>query len=382
MAVATKSSTLTCDSKLHMTVKAARLPSILAEWDIFISYSSEDKQDFVRPLADLLAAAGLRVWFDEFMLTIGDSLRRSIDYGLVNSNFGVIILSPSFFAKEWPKKELDGLVAREQDQKKVILPVWHKVTKEDVERFSPILADRLAISSSRGVKSVAIEIVRAVRTAPLPRSSKEQIGSVDFHPTYRARKVKIIPKAFRTGLELRILSATPDRSYLSIIYIEKLCDQAYQLLHGVTSKNCASRLTEVLTGAMLRAKIPEVTVNGDDFMYFMDSLNNLSLDYIFHLEQQINSLVLKRSDEIAPHPQLQKEFIDMIVARVRTKRNMYPIVIDCCKKLVRERLERYAPKHLDHEYLLALFLFFILDESQFLAAIRLVLNKSKATAKE
>jgi len=70
------------------------------EWDAFISHASEDKETFARALADALCARGFRIWYDEFTLTVGDSLRRSIDRGLAHSRFGVVILSPNFFAKE------------------------------------------------------------------------------------------------------------------------------------------------------------------------------------------------------------------------------------------------------------------------------------------
>ncbi|MFQ5927269.1 MAG: toll/interleukin-1 receptor domain-containing protein, partial [Terriglobia bacterium] len=81
------------------------------EWDFFICHASEDKEDFVYSLAEALHAKGLRVWYDDFVLNVGDSLREAIDRGLARSRFGVVVLSPSFFARDWPKKELDGLVA-------------------------------------------------------------------------------------------------------------------------------------------------------------------------------------------------------------------------------------------------------------------------------
>jgi hypothetical protein len=66
----------------------------------------------------------------------------------------VVILSPHFFEKNWTRKELDGLFARETASgDKVILPVWHRVTKDDVTRFSPMLADKVALST--GVSTVA-----------------------------------------------------------------------------------------------------------------------------------------------------------------------------------------------------------------------------------
>lgn len=134
---------------------------VLAEvaWDVFISHSSEDKQDFVRPLAEELQFRRLNVWYDDFTLTVGDSLRRSIDRGLVRSRYGIVVLSPSFFAKDWPQRELDGLIAREVEGHKVILPVWHNIDREGVRLYSPMLADRLAVSSGRGVKQVADALI-------------------------------------------------------------------------------------------------------------------------------------------------------------------------------------------------------------------------------
>jgi hypothetical protein len=121
------------------------------EYDVFISHASEDKDEVARPLSQRLEQLGLRVWLDECQLTIGDSLRRCIDRGLVESRFGIVVLSPAFFMKEWPNKELDGLVARDDGKEKVILPVWHQVSAAEIRRFSPILADRLAVSTSQGV---------------------------------------------------------------------------------------------------------------------------------------------------------------------------------------------------------------------------------------
>lgn len=129
-------------------------------WDIFISHAWEDKETIARPLAGMLKQVGLRVWYDEFTLALGDSLRRSIDQGLAQSRYGVVILSPSFFSREWPQRELDGLAAREIDSRKVILPVWHGVNRNDVMHYSPVLADRMAVSTSKGLGAVLEEILR------------------------------------------------------------------------------------------------------------------------------------------------------------------------------------------------------------------------------
>lgn len=132
------------------------------DWDLFISHASEDKADVARPLARMFAQNGLKVWYDEDTLTVGDSLRRSIDHGLANCRFGVVILSPHFFEKEWPQKELDGLVAREDGSGKRILPVWHNVTRKDVVKLSPPLADKLGVPTSKGLDHIVREIMRAI----------------------------------------------------------------------------------------------------------------------------------------------------------------------------------------------------------------------------
>lgn len=119
-------------------------------YSVFISHASEDKEAFVAPLAQLLSQMGFRVWYDDFVLKVGDSLRQSIDKGIANSAYGLIVLSPHFFTKGWTQRELDGLTAREiAGRKKLILPIWHGVGYEDVLRYSPTLADKVALSTEK-----------------------------------------------------------------------------------------------------------------------------------------------------------------------------------------------------------------------------------------
>ena len=133
------------------------------EYDVFISHSSVDKDDFVRPLATELQNLGIKVWYDEFELKIGDSLRRSIDQGLINSRYGIVVLSSSFFKRDWTNYELDGFVNKEMNGMKVILPIWHKVSKDEVQKFSLSLADKVALNSSiYSVKEIAEEIHKLI----------------------------------------------------------------------------------------------------------------------------------------------------------------------------------------------------------------------------
>jgi len=137
-------------------------PHDSGQWDVFISHASEDKDSFVRPLAEALTKRGVRVWFDEYSLTLGDSLTRSIDRGLARCRFGVVVLSPAFFSKEWTQKELGGLVSRESEGEKIILPIWHNLTAGEVRKYSPLLSDRLAVSSAEGMARVVDKIMEAL----------------------------------------------------------------------------------------------------------------------------------------------------------------------------------------------------------------------------
>lgn len=157
---------LTCDLALKRDetilgdrrIKKAYAAGLGKQWDAFICHASEDKKDFVDEFAGRLHDSGLAVWYDAFSLKLGDSLRRKIDEGLAKSRYGIVILSKNFFAKEWPQNELDGLMSREISGTKVILPIWHKITADEVRQHSPILAGRVAARSEHGLEKVIAEV--------------------------------------------------------------------------------------------------------------------------------------------------------------------------------------------------------------------------------
>jgi len=120
------------------------------QWDVFLSHASEDKQTIALPLAEALRRLGVRVWLDKFQIEIGDSLREKIDEGLANSRFGVVILSEAFLTKHWTGRELDALWGLD-----VVLPVWHGIDEQTLRKYSPLLAGKVGISTTRGIDVVA-----------------------------------------------------------------------------------------------------------------------------------------------------------------------------------------------------------------------------------
>jgi len=148
-------------------------------WDLFISHAWEDKQSFVRPLAEALNRLGVSVWYDEFSLRPGDSLSRSIDQGLSNSKYALVIISPHFIGKGWAEYELRGLINRDIREGRVILPVWHGVTAQEVARFSPPLADKFAFNTCElSAEELAIRIVREIRPDLYANHSRSELESL------------------------------------------------------------------------------------------------------------------------------------------------------------------------------------------------------------
>lgn len=138
-------------------------------YDAFIAHTSEDKENFVRPLVNKLKQFHLEIWYDEFSLRVGDSLRESIDRGLAQSRYGIVVLSPAFFKKRWPQRELNGLVAREMSgEESVILPIWHNVTVKNVLKYSPPLADLKAIETTKGIGKVCKELLKRLKPEGSP----------------------------------------------------------------------------------------------------------------------------------------------------------------------------------------------------------------------
>jgi hypothetical protein len=114
-------------------------------------------------------------------------------YGPSGANQGVVILSPSFFSKHWPQAELDGLVAREAHGDKRILPVWHKLSFEEVCKHSPLLAGKVAAQTKDGLRVVADSIIKSA---------------------HRTMKRRANAPIFNGRITRKILMSLPEGAYL------------------------------------------------------------------------------------------------------------------------------------------------------------------------
>lgn len=106
--------------------------------DVFLSYSSQDRR-FAERLARDLVGYGLRVWWDQWEMQVGDSLITKIQEGIQASSWLTVVLSPASVASNWVKRELVSALADEISTDRVrVLPLL----LSDCE-MPPFLRDKL-----------------------------------------------------------------------------------------------------------------------------------------------------------------------------------------------------------------------------------------------
>jgi len=203
--------------------------------DLFISHSSEDKESIARPLYHALKDNGFSVWFDEAELLLGDSLRRRIDDGLARCRYGIVILSPSFLEREWPKRELDGLVARETTSgHSSILPVWHNLDSSILLKYSPTLADRLAVRSSDGITRIVDEVKRTL-IQPYLDTQEDWMNYLR-----RALELEMADQTLPSYLDEDIITSLHNHNGPSLCRIEELADSNFTTILFVYGDECTN----------------------------------------------------------------------------------------------------------------------------------------------
>ena len=168
-------------------------------YDLFLSHASEDK-DFVAPLAEKLTNLGLDVWYDDYVLRIGQQLRVALDNGLKKSDNGVIVLSKNFFTKMWTQLELDALSNLLSHNINKIFPIWYGVNKHDVDVFSPILGTLVGRLSSVGIDKISIEIYEEIKNnQPIKSESRFKLHTTDPQiEEIQSRRFRFLLKLYET----------------------------------------------------------------------------------------------------------------------------------------------------------------------------------------
>jgi hypothetical protein len=133
------------------------------KYDVFISYAIEDKYPVAETIASSLKQNGIKVWYVGSELKVGDAISTVISEGLRNSNYCILILSP-FYTRHWTLVELYRFIEKEQLEKKIlILPVWHNIDYKEAKEKYPMIADRYAMSTQKGLDAVSESLCEVIR---------------------------------------------------------------------------------------------------------------------------------------------------------------------------------------------------------------------------
>lgn len=139
------------DSINGSTVKevSAYQAKMIPEYDVFLSHANKDKMDIVDNLYGSLETLGIKIFYDKKALEWGDKWKDRILEGIKRAEFAIIVISENFFDREWTEKELNELLNRQnRNGQKLILPILHHITMEDLRKKYPSVADIQAIESS------------------------------------------------------------------------------------------------------------------------------------------------------------------------------------------------------------------------------------------
>ena len=122
----------------------------LPEFDVFISHANKDKEDLIEELYQSLNTLGVNIFYDKESLEWGDIWKDRILNGTKKAEFAIIVISENFFDREWTERELAEFLNRQnRNGQKLILPILHNITTEQLKAKYPFVADIQAIDSAK-----------------------------------------------------------------------------------------------------------------------------------------------------------------------------------------------------------------------------------------
>lgn len=122
----------------------------LPEYDVFISHANQDKGELIEELYQSLKKLGVNIFYDKEELEWGDNWKEKILNGTKKAEFAIIVISENFFGREWTERELVEFLNRQnRNGQKLILPILHNISVEQLKVKYPAVADIQAIDSAK-----------------------------------------------------------------------------------------------------------------------------------------------------------------------------------------------------------------------------------------
>jgi hypothetical protein len=231
-------------------------------YDVFISHSNADKAGFVELLADRLRRAGVRVWYDDYVVDVGNSISSAIARGLAESRYGIVILSRSYLRGGWSLHELRGLVQREIHVGKTILPILHDISLDEVREFDASLADMRALDTSKHdleqIIAVLLQFLRGERTHSPPRPP----DLLDVHRLVdlaKLREEEVLKRLERYGTAARVTPGSGETAMglgLICLYLRRFPEAIEKLATAVRLLPASGKPHLYHALALLRGRKP------------------------------------------------------------------------------------------------------------------------------
>ena len=130
--------------RANVETLAAKQPDLR---DVFLCHAWDDRKGAAKELNDLLEGLGVKVWFSEKDIGLGEPFMRAIDKGLANSRVGIVLVTPAMLStlpnEGVADKELSALLAGER-----LVPIVHQTTYDALREVSPLLASRNGLNTT------------------------------------------------------------------------------------------------------------------------------------------------------------------------------------------------------------------------------------------
>ena len=126
------------------------LPNVsLKKYDVFLSHANKDKEAYVQSLYNALKFLNINIFYDKDSLFWGDKWKEKIMNGTRDSEFAIIVISKNYFGRDWTEKELSEFLSQENASgQKLILPIIHEITNEELAAQYPDIGESQTISTS------------------------------------------------------------------------------------------------------------------------------------------------------------------------------------------------------------------------------------------
>ncbi|MEE9336641.1 MAG: toll/interleukin-1 receptor domain-containing protein [Methylococcaceae bacterium] len=137
---------------------------------VFVSHSSDDKEDLIEPIVNDLEDSYINVWFDKKKIVPGDNLRKSIFRdGLDKADIALIFFTEQSLKSSWVDKEIKHVLREENkkgnnfDLNKIISIFDSKTTYDEISDRYPELTDDLLHLMPKGYNKIHLgQLISAI----------------------------------------------------------------------------------------------------------------------------------------------------------------------------------------------------------------------------